>query len=231
MFCGSKIIIGNFSIHLRDVGQNARLYRGLALNTCMSRVWCMPNGDTLQIPEVRAFVNRWFQPNGISVDPFARNCNLCSITNDLNPETSAKYHMDVKDFLLTLNAQKVAADFVIWDPPYSLEQCKRSYENVGRKVTMRDTQIWGRWSEEKNLLNNTLKVGGIILSFGWNSIGMGINRFYEQLEILLVCHGGAHNDTICVAERKTAHQESLFSANELTGNAGTSPNKIKVDMQ
>jgi len=41
-----------------------------------------------------------------------------------------------------------------------------------------------------------------VLSFGWNSVGMGITRGYEIVEILLVCHGGAHNDTICIAEKK-----------------------------
>ena len=34
--------------------------------------------------------------------------------------------------------------------------------------------------------------GGIVLSFGWNSVGMGLNRGYELIEILLCCHGGAH---------------------------------------
>ncbi|MFH1422601.1 MAG: hypothetical protein ABIH42_07820 [Planctomycetota bacterium] len=45
--------------------------------------------------------------------------------------------------------------------------------------------------------------------FGWNSIGMGINRKYEILEILLVSHGGMHNDTICMAEHKIAEQGIL----------------------
>lgn len=42
-----------------------------------------------------------------------------------------------------------------------------------------------------------------MLSFGWNSAGMGLEGF-RRLEILLVAHGGAHNDTICVADEATA---------------------------
>jgi len=38
--------------------------------------------------------------------------------------------------------------------------------------------------------------------FGWNSCGMGDRHGFEQIEILLVAHGGAHNDTICLAERR-----------------------------
>lgn len=39
---------------------------------------------------------------------------------------------------------------------------------------------------------------GRVLSFGWNSAGMGDG--FRHLELLLVAHGGAHNDTICLAE-------------------------------
>ena len=42
----------------------------------------------------------------------------------------------------------------------------------------------------------------IVLSFGWNTVGMGKRHGYEQIEIMLCCHGGAHNDTICLAERR-----------------------------
>lgn len=38
--------------------------------------------------------------------------------------------------------------------------------------------------------------------YSWNSTGMGVKRRYEILEIFLCAHGGGHNDTICVAERK-----------------------------
>jgi len=31
---------------------------------------------------------------------------------------------------------------------------------------------------------------------------MGKSRGYILEDLLLVCHGGAHNDTICIAERK-----------------------------
>lgn len=44
--------------------------------------------------------------------------------------------------------------------------------------------------------------GGVCLSFGWSTNGMGKTRGYEIEEILLVAHGGARNDTICMAERK-----------------------------
>ena len=45
--------------------------------------------------------------------------------------------------------------------------------------------------------------GGIVISCGWNTQGMGKQNGFEIIEILLVCHGGAHNDTIVTVERKT----------------------------
>ena len=35
-----------------------------------------------------------------------------------------------------------------------------------------------------------------------NSIGIGKKKGFEIIEILLVCHGRAHNDTIVTVERK-----------------------------
>lgn len=53
----------------------------------------------------------------------------------------------------------------------------------------------------------------IVLSFGWNRSGMGKKLGFELVELLLVCHGAAHNDTICVAERRL--QPPLFVHNQV----------------
>ena len=47
-----------------------------------------------------------------------------------------------------------------------------------------------------------IRPGGIVVSCGWNSNGMGIKRGYILREVLLVAHGGNHNDTICTVEQK-----------------------------
>ncbi len=177
-----------------------------------SRQWAMPSADTFDIPPIREFVKKYLRQSKVSIDPFARNKRWATYTNDLNPDTAAEYHCDALDFLKMLKERGVVADLVIFDPPYSLEQCKRSYENVGRVVTMRDTQVWGRWTEHKDLINDMLAVSGVVLSFGWNSVGMGDGRRFDIDEILLVSHGAAHNDTICMAERKVAHQMELTLA-------------------
>jgi len=81
---------------------------------------------------------------------------------------------------------------------------KEIYQGIGiDKLSMTDTQRLGRWTKEKHLLDELLNEKGIVLSFGWNTLGMGKMRGFEIIEIMLVSHGGAHNDTICMAERRS----------------------------
>jgi hypothetical protein len=52
-----------------------------------------------------------------------------------------------------------------------------------------------------------------VLSFGWNSMGMGKKRGYAITEGLMVCHGVGHNDTLCMAETRIAEQMDLITPN------------------
>ena len=173
--------------------------------TTFTREWAMPSADTFSIKPIGEFVKRYIQ-NGVSVDPFARNGKLATITNDINPNTSADYHMDAIEFLqhaFTFRGQ--FADVVILDMPYSPRQISECYQELGRKVTMADTQSGNLYRRVRDAVMPILKPDGIVLSFGWNTVGMGKKRGFEIVEILLCCHGGAHNDTICMAEKRIAN--------------------------
>lgn len=58
------------------------------------------------------------------------------------------------------------------------------------------------YSDIRNEIERILKPSGIVLSFGWSSVGIGKKRGFELKEILLLCHGGNHNDTMCLKEVK-----------------------------
>ena len=164
------------------------------------RSWAMPSADTFSVPPIAAFIDRWY--GAPSVDPFARNSVVATYRNDLSPDTGAEYHMEALDFCELLHEQGVRAELVIFDPPYSPRQISEVYQSVGRAATTEDTQSPRLYREVRDALDLLLVPGGLALSFGWNSAGFGKARGYDPLEILLVAHGGAHNDTICVAERK-----------------------------
>jgi hypothetical protein len=167
----------------------------------MSRVWAMPNSDTFSVHEIGVFVHKYLSKSKISIDPFARNKRWATYTNDLNPDTQAEYHMDALDFIKMLAEKGVKADLIIFDPPYSLTQMKECYSNIGRKLSVSEaTRFYG---DMRDAFMNVISSDCIALSFGWNSIGIGKSRNFKITELMLVCHGRAHNDTICIAERRT----------------------------
>lgn len=163
----------------------------------------MPSANTFSIKPIGKFVARWIAAYpGNSIDPFARNNALATWRNDLDPVTSAPFHMDAADFCREAAARGVRCAMALFDPPYSPRQIAECYKGFGREVTTQDTQNAALYKRVRDALDPLVIPGGVVLSFGWNSNGMGKGRGYEIEEILLVAHGGAHNNTICMAERK-----------------------------
>lgn len=175
-----------------------------------TRQWAMPSADTFDIPPINSFVKKYLRQSKVSIDPFARNKRWATYTNDLNPKTAAEYHLEALEFLEMLKGRGVIADLVIFDPPYSRRQVMEMYDGIGRKFQNEDSQYFSlNWKAERLAVDAILDVGGIVLSFGWHSNGMHQSGLFEPIEILMVAHGGAHNDTICMAERKVAQQHEM----------------------
>lgn len=171
------------------------------------RTFAMPNADTLLVPPIGEWARSHLR--GVSVDPFARDCMLATHTNDLNPDTLAQHHMDAEDFCLMLAAQGVVADSAIFDPPYSPRQISECYQSVGREVGTKGTQNAALYRRVRDALDRLIRPGGVVLNFGWNTNGMGKGRGYAPFDVLIVQHGGGHNDTLCMAERKGG--EDIFA--------------------
>jgi hypothetical protein len=58
------------------------------------------------------------------------------------------------------------------------------------------------WKAERDAIDRLVEPGGVVVSLGWNTCGMGKKRGYEKEELLVVCHGSGHNDTLVLVERK-----------------------------
>lgn len=168
-------------------------------NIKFNRVWAMPNKHTFQIKPIKELLERYITPFDEVVDPFANNSKWGSITNDLDPQYDTDYHMDAYDFLHMLDDN--SADVVLYDCPYSPRQVSESYKKLDMAVNKETTQA-SYWSKQKKEIARIVKKDGIVISFGWNSGGIGKKLGFEIEEILLVPHGGAHNDTIVTVERK-----------------------------
>ena len=143
----------------------------------ITREWAMPNKNTFQIPPIRNLIDKYGRD---WVDPF--------------PDP---YKEDALIYLSRILPHSV--DRVLFDPPYSPRQLQECYQNNGQVLHDTKSSVWKNWKDE---IARVIKPRGICISFGWSTNGLGINRGFEIIEILLVAHGGNHNDTICTVERK-----------------------------
>lgn len=163
----------------------------------INRVWAMPNSNTFSIKPIGDLIRRHLQ--GFSIDPFANSNKLATVTNDLNSEFDTDYHLDALEFLQLFENESV--DTVLFDPPYSPRQVSECYKALDMTVNMQTTQasFWGNMKKE---IARIIKPNGKVITCGWNSGGIGKTAGFTQLEILLVPHGGWHNDTIVTVEQK-----------------------------
>ena len=136
---------------------------------------------------------------------------------DIRPHTDTQaglfVQMDALDFLKSLSNYSRAG--LLFDQPYSLEQCLRIY-TPKQNGTAGRAEYWARCKDE---IARIVKLGGIVVSFCWDSTGIGKKRGFEILEILLLCHGACHNDTIVTVEKAVSNQskqESFFTQTEPT---------------
>ena len=163
----------------------------------------MPTKWTFDIPVIKSLIFKYITYQGKGwVDPFAGESRLVEVTNDIEAK-DCTFNMDALEFLKSRPGSSVEG--VLFDPPYSVEQCLRRY-------TPKQGGTAGRaeyWAKCKDEIARIVKPHGHVISFGWDSTGMGKNRGFEIVEILLICHGACHNDTIVTVDLKT--QNSLSS--------------------
>ena len=168
-------------------------------NIRIERIWSMPNKNTFEIAPIKSLILEEVDLTLLWIDPFANRNRIATITNDLNPEYDTEYHMDALDFLKMFDDESV--DGVLYDPPYSPRQVSECYNDVGYNMTW-DTTKTSFWGNYKREISRIVKKGGKVITFGWNSGGIGFKYGFEITRILLVPHGGWHNDTICTVEIK-----------------------------
>lgn len=165
----------------------------------------MPSHKTFHIKPILEVVEKYkslcllANSEAVIIDPFANDSKIANVTNDINPEFNTDTCMDALDFLKMFDNNSV--DMVLYDPPYSPRQVSEWYKSFGMTVNKETTQD-SYWSKQKAEIQRIVKTDGIVISCGWNSGGIGKKYGFEIEEILLVPHGGNHNDTIVVIDKK-----------------------------
>ena len=164
----------------------------------ITRVWAMPSKWTFQIRPLREIIDRYKKPGETWADPFAGHNSPAEITNDLNPDAPTLHHLEAVEFLRALSGP---LDGAIFDPPYSLTQVSRSYQDLGLQFKGSENPTGG-FPKARDEIARLVRSGGHVISYGWNTVGMGKGRGFEPVEYLICSHGGNRNDTLVVVERK-----------------------------
>ena len=135
----------------------------------IERIWGYPSKNTFSIKPIADILSEEVT-DGFWVDPFANNAKIATVTNDLNTDFDTDYHLDALDFLKMFPDNTI--DGVLYDPPYSTRQISEVYKGVGLPVNKETTQSTF-WIKQKKEIARIVKIGGKVISFGWNSGGIG----------------------------------------------------------
>ena len=122
------------------------------------------------------------------IDLFARDCQWADITNDIDPNTKAKFHLDALDFIQCQKSN--SSRMILFDPPFSPIQAER-YE-AG------DTNLYASGPAKiSKIYKNTFRVlvpGGVFVKLGYNSTRP--HKGFKLHSLKVVNFGGSRNDVI-----------------------------------
>jgi hypothetical protein len=144
---------------------------------------------TFAIKPIREWVETYCE--GLTLNLFAgyTKLNIDEIRNDLDESAPADYHHDALDCIRNQDSNRY--ETVLLDPPYSFRKSMEKYG--GRKAS--------RFRQVKDEIPRVLISGGIVITFGYHSVSMGVGRGFSVERIALFSHGGAIHDTIATIER------------------------------
>lgn len=171
------------------------------------RKWAMPSANTFTIEPIKELIEAELKSGYVIIDPFANSSNYGTITNDLNPKYKTDYHLDALCFLRKMQTEK--ADVILFDPPYSITQAAQLYSSYGKEKLATHPANMRYWRECKDEIARVCKLGGRVISCGWNTNGIGAGRGFELNKVLVVAHGGGRNDTLVTVETKLTHQITI----------------------
>jgi len=157
------------------------------------RYWSMPNHKTFEIKPFNQLIKSEIGNNYI--DPF-----------------QYPFKQDAIEYLKTIKDN--SEYYLVFDPPYSQYQLKLKYKNFGNFFHNTNDKDQGRritkyWSNCKKEISRIIKKNGKVISFGWNSNGIGKKYGFEITKVVLVAHGSQHNDTIATVEIKKKEQSII----------------------
>ena len=158
----------------------------------IDRIWAMPNHKTFEIQPIKELLEQ--EETGLPgdiIDPFPY-----------------PFKQDAIEYLKSIPNESVYK--VRFDPPYSQRQLREMYDSLGLSLEMNN----GYWAKCRKEIARICKPGAKVISFGWNSNGIGLQYGFDITRIRLIAHGSQHNDTICIVEVKKQSSLSAYQCSE-----------------
>jgi hypothetical protein len=115
------------------------------------------------------------------------------VRNDLNPERPADTHHDVATIAEHFEARSF--ETVVFDPPFDDLQAADKYDGLRADAVLEAFQQF----------DDLVRVGGCVITFGWNSWGMRSCHDWERETTVLFQRGPVKRDVIATVDRRTQH--------------------------
>ncbi len=153
------------------------------------------NKYTFSIKPIRMWVEKNSKGKVLNLFAGKTILDLNEIRVDMDKTMKADFYIDSYDYIKEC---KEKYDTIILNPPYAYRKSMEMYN--GHKAS--------RLNMIKDLILKKLNKGGIVITFGYHSISMGMKRGFKQDKVLLMSHGGAIHDTIAVIESVLRNEEA-----------------------
>jgi len=151
---------------------------------------CPLNKYTFSIKPLREWVEGQCEGKVLNLFAGKTPLNVDEVRNDIDKTMVADYYKDA--YLFVKEWQSGKFNTILLDPPYSYRKSMEFYN--GNKASP--------FRKMKDEIPRILEKGGKVITFGYHSVSMGINRGFKVERVCLFSHGGAIHDTIATVERR-----------------------------
>jgi hypothetical protein len=148
-----------------------------------------PKRYTFEQPKLRAWVESFCEQPVLNLFAGRTPLSIPEFRVDIEETMPADVHADSYEFICNTRRKFKT---VILDPPYNIRKAREKYE--GRWI--------GRFTKIKNKLNRVLLPDAVVITLGYDTVGMSKSRGFEKIAVCVVCHNGDHNDTLTLVEKK-----------------------------
>jgi len=165
-----------------------------------------PSKFTFDMPKLKRWVEDRCEGKVLNLFAGKTMLGIDELRNDICIDMPAHYHLEVEEFIKMAVEKGLKFDTVILDPPYNSRKSREKYE--GRYI--------GSFTKIKDILPQIITENGLVITFGYDTVGMSKSRGIEKIEICIICHNGDYQDTLGVMERRisnnlqTAEKSSKF---------------------